>query len=460
MDPIEGRFEALAARATEFVREHRLPGVAAAIVQGDRLAWFGGAGFSDIASRRSARLRHPVSDRVDHQDLHRHGDHAAARRRSAGAGRSGRGRTCRSCAEREPVRPDRDGHHPPAAVARGGADERPARHRLVDEPGYQGDPGPTWPRRLDRHACHRTRSRSTRTSATSCWARSSAACPVSPTSDHERGDPGAAGDVVDRISAAGARAAAPAVPPATGRGGSPTSSRRPWVAARAGPRVACSPASTTWPAGSGSSSEHGGPRDGATGAVGGDVARDAPAALPGRRGLAGGVRDQLGSAPPGTTSGSSTSGGLHGFTTNVCFDPRAGVGAIALFNGETSPGAAEHGSGHHRPRRRLGGAARRSSRRRRRPRPPTVAGAVHGRHPRAGGAAGVARRCAHLHRRRLPGRAARRCARPTATTRSWSSRAPASRGSRCVFHRRADGRVHAVTLGPVRLARLDPVETS
>lgn len=32
------------------------------------------------------------------------------------------------------------------------------------------------------------------------------------------------------------------------------------------------------------------------------------------------------------------SGGLHGFTTNVCFDPKNRVGAIALVNGETSPG--------------------------------------------------------------------------------------------------------------------------
>ena len=27
------------------------------------------------------------------------------------------------------------------------------------------------------------------------------------------------------------------------------------------------------------------------------------------------------------------SGGLPGYTTNVCFDPREGVGAIALLNG-------------------------------------------------------------------------------------------------------------------------------
>ena len=32
------------------------------------------------------------------------------------------------------------------------------------------------------------------------------------------------------------------------------------------------------------------------------------------------------------------SGGLHGFTTNVCFDPKEHVGAIALVNGDTAPG--------------------------------------------------------------------------------------------------------------------------
>jgi CubicO group peptidase (beta-lactamase class C family) len=31
------------------------------------------------------------------------------------------------------------------------------------------------------------------------------------------------------------------------------------------------------------------------------------------------------------------SGGLHGFTTNVCFDPKERVGAIALVNGDTGP---------------------------------------------------------------------------------------------------------------------------
>src|SRR6185503_15158254 len=31
------------------------------------------------------------------------------------------------------------------------------------------------------------------------------------------------------------------------------------------------------------------------------------------------------------------SGGLHGFTSNVCFDPKEKVGAIVLVNGESSP---------------------------------------------------------------------------------------------------------------------------
>jgi CubicO group peptidase (beta-lactamase class C family) len=31
------------------------------------------------------------------------------------------------------------------------------------------------------------------------------------------------------------------------------------------------------------------------------------------------------------------SGGIHGFTTNVCFDPRANVGGIALVNGNSDP---------------------------------------------------------------------------------------------------------------------------
>jgi CubicO group peptidase (beta-lactamase class C family) len=39
-------------RARAFVREHRLPGVAAGVVCGDELVWSSGAGFADVASRR------------------------------------------------------------------------------------------------------------------------------------------------------------------------------------------------------------------------------------------------------------------------------------------------------------------------------------------------------------------------------------------------------------------------
>ncbi|HET6849067.1 MAG TPA: serine hydrolase domain-containing protein [Gaiellales bacterium] len=42
----------LESAATEFVREHRLPGLAAAIVHGDHLAWSAAPGFADVAARR------------------------------------------------------------------------------------------------------------------------------------------------------------------------------------------------------------------------------------------------------------------------------------------------------------------------------------------------------------------------------------------------------------------------
>jgi CubicO group peptidase (beta-lactamase class C family) len=44
---------ALEARATEFVREHRLPGASVAVVHGDDLAWSAGVGFCDIGAWRA-----------------------------------------------------------------------------------------------------------------------------------------------------------------------------------------------------------------------------------------------------------------------------------------------------------------------------------------------------------------------------------------------------------------------
>jgi CubicO group peptidase (beta-lactamase class C family) len=49
---VTARATELEACAASFVREHRLPGVAAGVVHGDDLAWSTGLGFADIAARR------------------------------------------------------------------------------------------------------------------------------------------------------------------------------------------------------------------------------------------------------------------------------------------------------------------------------------------------------------------------------------------------------------------------
>jgi CubicO group peptidase (beta-lactamase class C family) len=51
--PIESAAAELEAKATSFVREHRLPGLAAGVVHGGELVWSGAPGFADVASRRS-----------------------------------------------------------------------------------------------------------------------------------------------------------------------------------------------------------------------------------------------------------------------------------------------------------------------------------------------------------------------------------------------------------------------
>jgi CubicO group peptidase (beta-lactamase class C family) len=43
----------LEAKAASFVKEHRLPGAAVGVVRGDELVWFAGLGFADVASRRA-----------------------------------------------------------------------------------------------------------------------------------------------------------------------------------------------------------------------------------------------------------------------------------------------------------------------------------------------------------------------------------------------------------------------
>ena len=51
-DPIASVADQLEARAATFVKEQRLPGVAAGVVHGDLLVWSSGFGFADVASRR------------------------------------------------------------------------------------------------------------------------------------------------------------------------------------------------------------------------------------------------------------------------------------------------------------------------------------------------------------------------------------------------------------------------
>jgi CubicO group peptidase (beta-lactamase class C family) len=50
-DPVGEVADKLEARAAAFVKEHRLPGAAVGVVNRDELAWWAGVGFADVASR-------------------------------------------------------------------------------------------------------------------------------------------------------------------------------------------------------------------------------------------------------------------------------------------------------------------------------------------------------------------------------------------------------------------------
>ncbi|HET7172335.1 MAG TPA: serine hydrolase domain-containing protein [Gaiellales bacterium] len=52
--PVAAHADELEARTRSFVREHRLPSAAVGVVHGDELVWSSGAGFADIAGRRAA----------------------------------------------------------------------------------------------------------------------------------------------------------------------------------------------------------------------------------------------------------------------------------------------------------------------------------------------------------------------------------------------------------------------
>jgi CubicO group peptidase (beta-lactamase class C family) len=51
--PIDDVTPKLEAKATSFVKENRLPGVAVGVVRGDDFVWSAGVGFADVASRRA-----------------------------------------------------------------------------------------------------------------------------------------------------------------------------------------------------------------------------------------------------------------------------------------------------------------------------------------------------------------------------------------------------------------------
>lgn len=53
LDPIEGVADKLEATAAAFVRENHLPGAAVGVIRDEGLAWFGGMGLADAAERRA-----------------------------------------------------------------------------------------------------------------------------------------------------------------------------------------------------------------------------------------------------------------------------------------------------------------------------------------------------------------------------------------------------------------------
>jgi len=54
---VAGLADAFEAKVATFVKEHRLPGAAAGVVVGDELAWSGGYGFADVAARAAPDAR-------------------------------------------------------------------------------------------------------------------------------------------------------------------------------------------------------------------------------------------------------------------------------------------------------------------------------------------------------------------------------------------------------------------
>jgi CubicO group peptidase (beta-lactamase class C family) len=151
------------------------------------------------------------------------------------------------------------------------------------------------------------------------------------------------------------------------------------------------------------------------------------------------------------------SGGLHGFTSNVCFDPKEKIGAIVLVNGDSSPSGicmdlAEIG------RRAVSAASR-----------PIEAPAPLP--PEWGGLLGLYADPEYALLVRVEWRDGKLSLlaageddwRPTLEPTQTADRFVVSPGVResgeaCVFHRRPDGRVASMMVATTSLRRLDPVD--
>ena len=119
--------ERLAARLERLVRgaqrEKRMPSIAAAVLRDGELIWETAVGAADVEAGRRGDAGHAVPHRLDHEDVHRGGDHAAPRRGQA-----------RPRGHARPARRGRGAHadDPPAALARLGPAARDAGRLVAD----------------------------------------------------------------------------------------------------------------------------------------------------------------------------------------------------------------------------------------------------------------------------------------------------------------------------------------
>jgi len=103
----------------------RLPSVAAAVAREGQIVWSNAIGSARLRDRGRGQAEHAIPDRLDHEDVHGHGDHAAGRRGSAPARRPARAASGR---DRKRVAHDPASAVPPLGLAaRGRRDVRDGR---------------------------------------------------------------------------------------------------------------------------------------------------------------------------------------------------------------------------------------------------------------------------------------------------------------------------------------------